>query len=136
MRTRHLAHVVGLRLAALGLLLVAGCSGITEVTVHNATKSPITATVRVDRVGTRGTPLASDTLKPGQQTTLSSDSAPMLEYVELAISRAGDLGDVPMTKRVPRGKSAWTVASDSESWTGFTIIEGVEGPMSTVTPVD
>lgn len=128
-------HAPAATLLLLGSLALAGCSSVMEVTVRNATRSPITATVRVDRVGSRGLLLASDTLNPGQQTTLSSDSAPQLEYVELAISRPGDLSDVPLTKRLPRGKSSWTVATDAESWTGYSIIEGIDNPApSTVSP--
>ena len=133
MRTRPLAASVAL----LGSLALVGCSSVMEVTVRNATKRPITATVRVDRVGSRGTLLASDTLNPGQQTTLSSESAPQLEYVELAIGRPGDLSDVPLTKRLPRGKSSWTVATDAESWTGYSIIEGIDNPTpSTAAPAE
>jgi len=129
MRTRTLVSF-GL---LLGSLALTGCSGIMEVTVRNATKSPITATVRVDRVGSRGTLLASDTLNPGQQTTLSTDLAPQLEYVELSIGRPGDLGDIPATKRVPRGKSSWTIAADADSWTGFAILEGIDDPAPSTT---
>lgn len=128
-------HTLAASALLLGSLALVGCSSVMEVTVRNATRSPITATVRVDRVGSRGTLLASDTLNPGQQTTLSSDSAPQLEYIELAIGRPGDLGDVPLTKRLPRGKSSWTVAADADSWTGFAIVEGIDNPApSTVSP--
>ncbi|MFT5422820.1 MAG: hypothetical protein ACI89L_000589 [Phycisphaerales bacterium] len=128
MRTRSLT-TLGVPLGTLlGSLLLTGCSGALDVTVHNATPSPITATLRVDRIGSRGITLANDTIRPGGQATLSTGAAPQLEYVELAIGRPGDLGDLPITKRLPRGKSAWTIATDPESWTGFSIVKGIDNP--------
>ncbi|MFG0306633.1 MAG: hypothetical protein ACF8Q5_10530 [Phycisphaerales bacterium JB040] len=119
-------------LAALLLapLLLGACTNTTEVTVRNATSGSLTAVLRVDRLGDASTMLSSHTLRPGQEATLISDEVPPLEYIELAITRPGDIGNVPTTRRVPRGVSAWTLAPDPDAWSGVAIIEGIDDSMS------
>ena len=124
-------HANSIRTLLLAPVLLAGaCSSSIEVPVHNATNTSLTTVVRVDRLGDSSTLLASDILAPGEQTTLMSDSAPPLEYLELAVSRPGDLGNVPTTWRIPRGKSSWTLSPDPEAWSGVAIIEGIDDSMS------
>jgi|GEM_PF-3223445 len=116
------------------MLLLGACSNVMEVTVRNATRAPLTAVVRVDRLGDSSTLLASDTLGPGEQATLSSNSVPPLEYLELAVSRPGEIGNVPTTRRVPRGSSQWTLTPDPDAWSGVAIIEGIDESATQPTP--
>ena len=128
MRTLPVAAIL------LALLLLGACSNVTEVTVRNATRASLTAVVRVDRLGDASLILASNTLRPGEQATLASDSVPPLEYIELAVSRPGEIGNVPTTRRVPRGSSQWTLTPDPDAWSGVAIIEGIDESATPPTP--
>lgn len=110
------------------LALLAGCSNTLEVRIHNATSSSLTVAIRVDRVGPRNESLDQATLKPDERVTLGPISAPPLEYIELAITRPGDLANVPTSRRIPRSDSSWTIAPDPESWTGYSLVEGIDEP--------
>lgn len=121
LRRPRLIDRFAIALLAATACVLSACSKNVAVTVLNQTDHSLSLTLRVDRVGSRGTELDRQTVLPGLTAILDSESAPPLEYIELAVQRSADRNNVAIARRVPRGGSTWTIDSDAESWAGFAI---------------